>query len=103
MAVIRARAPLASLTIRQCRYRNVRRRLGASQAQFAALVRAAGKAVVCQWESRKRCPSPVFWQRIRQADEQAGVTRAALGFRYPPTRLLEQAERLSGHGVNRIE
>jgi hypothetical protein len=76
--------------------RNVRRRLGASQAQFAALVGAAGKAVVYQWDSRKRCPSPVFGERIRQADEKAGVTRAALGFRYPSTRSLEQAEQLSG-------
>jgi DNA-binding transcriptional regulator YiaG len=48
--------------------RHVRRRLGASQAQFAALVGAACKAVVYQWESRKRCPSPVFWQRIQDID-----------------------------------
>ena len=30
----------------------------------SALVGAARKAVVYQWEARKRCPSPVFWQRI---------------------------------------
>ena len=45
--------------------RRVRRRLGCTQAQFAARVGAARKAVVYQWESRKRCPSPLFWQRIR--------------------------------------
>ena len=45
--------------------RRVRRRLGLTQAQFAARVGAARKAVVYQWESRKRCPSPLFWQRIQ--------------------------------------
>ena len=44
--------------------RRVRRRLGLTQAQFALRVGAARKAVVYQWESRKRCPSPLFWQRI---------------------------------------
>ena len=37
---------------------------GLSQAQLATLVGAARKAVVYQWEARKRMPSPVFWQRI---------------------------------------
>ncbi len=46
------------------RIRAVRRGLGLSQARFAARVGAARKAVVYQWEARKRCPSPVFWQRI---------------------------------------
>ena len=46
------------------RIRAVRRGLGLSQARFAARVGAARKAVVYQWETRKRCPSPVFWQRI---------------------------------------
>jgi ribosome-binding protein aMBF1 (putative translation factor) len=46
--------------------RRVRRRLGLTQAQFAARVGAARKAVVYQWEARKRCPSPLFWQRIRE-------------------------------------
>lgn len=44
--------------------RRVRPDLGLSLAQFASRVGAAGRAVVYQWESRKRCPSPVFWQRI---------------------------------------
>jgi len=38
--------------------------LGLTQAPLAARVGAARKAVVYQWESRKRCPSPLFWERI---------------------------------------
>lgn len=38
----------------------VRRQLHLSQVQLATLVGAARKAVIYQWESRKRCPSPVF-------------------------------------------
>ena len=44
--------------------RALRRARGVSQAQLATLVGAARKAVVYQWEARKRCPSPVFWQRL---------------------------------------
>ena len=44
--------------------RVLRRERGVSQAQLAALVGAARKAVVYQWEARKRTPSPLFWQRI---------------------------------------
>ena len=43
----------------------LRRRLDISQSGFARLVGAARKAVVYQWEARKRCPSPVFWARIQ--------------------------------------
>jgi ribosome-binding protein aMBF1 (putative translation factor) len=46
------------------RLRRLRQQLRASQADLAARIGAAGKAVVYQWESRKRTPSPVFWQRI---------------------------------------
>ena len=42
----------------------VRRRLQVSQRELALLIGAARKAVVYQWEARKRCPSPVFWQKI---------------------------------------
>ena len=61
------RAPLTWSTVPvdyDVRIRAVRRGLGLSQAQFAARVGAARKAVVYQWEARKRYPSPVFWQRI---------------------------------------
>jgi ribosome-binding protein aMBF1 (putative translation factor) len=44
----------------------VRRRLGLSQQQLAVKVSAASKAVVYQWESGKRKPSPVFWLRIQR-------------------------------------
>ena len=44
--------------------RALRRAHGLSQAQLATLVGAARKAVVYQWETRKRTPSPLFWQRI---------------------------------------
>ena len=42
----------------------LRLELSLSQQQLAAKVGAAGKAVVYQWESGKRKPSPVFWLRI---------------------------------------
>ena len=44
----------------------LRRRLGLSQEQFATRIGAASKAVVYQWESGKRQPSPVFWLRIKR-------------------------------------
>ena len=44
--------------------RALRRARGLSQGQLATLVGAAQKAVVYQWEARKRTPSPVFWQRL---------------------------------------
>jgi hypothetical protein len=31
---------------------------------LARRIGAAGKAVVYQWESRKRTPSPVLWQQV---------------------------------------
>ena len=63
------RAPLTWSTIPpdyDVQIRALRQRLDLSQARFAELVRAASKAVVYQWESRKRCPSPVFWRRIEE-------------------------------------
>jgi DNA-binding transcriptional regulator YiaG len=42
----------------------LRGRLGVSQRELAVRIGAAGKAVVYQWESGKRQPSPVFWMRI---------------------------------------
>ena len=44
--------------------RALRRARGLSQQQLATRVGAARKAVVYQWEARKRTPSPVFWRRI---------------------------------------
>ena len=50
------------------RLRALRRRLGLTQGALAERIAAAGKAVVYQWEARKRRPSPVFWQRIRRLE-----------------------------------
>ena len=47
--------------------------LGLSQQELAAKVGAAGKAVVYQWESGKRKPSPVFWLRIQRLLRTRGV------------------------------
>ena len=44
--------------------RGLRRRLRLTQAGLAMRIGAAGKAVIYQWESRKRTPSPVLWQRV---------------------------------------
>jgi DNA-binding transcriptional regulator YiaG len=59
----------------------LRRRLGFSQQQLAARVGAAGKAVVYQWESGKRRPSPVFWLRVERLE------------RIDPTKSSEAGER----------
>jgi DNA-binding transcriptional regulator YiaG len=42
----------------------LRHRLRLSQQELATKVGAASKAVVYQWETGKRKPSPVFWLRI---------------------------------------
>ena len=44
--------------------RALRRRMRLTQDALARRIGAAGKAVIYQWESRKRRPSPVLWQRI---------------------------------------
>jgi DNA-binding XRE family transcriptional regulator len=44
----------------------LRLRLRLTQGEFARRIGAANKAVVYQWEARKRIPSVVFWRRIEQ-------------------------------------
>jgi DNA-binding transcriptional regulator YiaG len=44
----------------------LRHRLGLSQQQLAAKVGATSKAVIYQWESGKRTPSPVFWLKVER-------------------------------------
>jgi DNA-binding transcriptional regulator YiaG len=44
----------------------IRRRLHFTQAALATRVGAANKAVVYQWETGKRTPSPVFWARLQR-------------------------------------
>jgi DNA-binding XRE family transcriptional regulator len=46
------------------RLRRIRRTLRLTQTQLATTIGAAGKAVIYQWESEKRRPSPVFWKAI---------------------------------------
>ena len=62
------RAPLTWASVPEnydAQIRALRRARGLGQAQLATLVGAARKAVVYQWEARKRWPSPVFWARIQ--------------------------------------
>ena len=46
------------------RVRRTRLALGCTLAQFAIRLGAANKAVIYQWESRKRTPSPMFWRKV---------------------------------------
>ena len=64
--------------------RALRRARGLSQAQLATLVGAARKAVVYQWEARKRCPSPVFWCRIIDLDPALPDVAKTAGLSPPP-------------------
>jgi DNA-binding transcriptional regulator YiaG len=59
----------------------LRRRLGLSQQELAVEVGAASKAVVYQWESGKRKPSPVFWLRVEQLQRLSKSKTAARGKR----------------------
>ena len=46
------------------RLRKLRQRLCLSQRMLATQIGAANKAVVYQWESGRRRPSAVLWQRV---------------------------------------
>jgi DNA-binding transcriptional regulator YiaG len=67
--------------------RALRRRLGLTQDGLARRIGAAGKAVIYQWESRKRTPSPVLWQQVmrlqlveaRTAEASAAGPRSSRG------------------------
>ncbi len=48
----------------------IRQELHLTQARLAEQIGAASKAVVYQWESGKRKPSPVFWRRIQELIER---------------------------------
>ncbi len=51
--------------------------LGLSQSQLALEIGAAGKAVVYQWESRKRVPSRLFWSRVVALERAGSQARSA--------------------------
>jgi DNA-binding transcriptional regulator YiaG len=53
----------------QC-VRDLRHRSQLTQAALARRIGAGGKAVVYQWESQKRRPSPVFWQRLLELEHR---------------------------------
>jgi DNA-binding transcriptional regulator YiaG len=55
----------------------LRYRLGLSQKRLAAMVGAASKAVVYQWESGKRKPSAVFWLRVERLQHRADAPTIA--------------------------
>jgi DNA-binding transcriptional regulator YiaG len=50
------------------RLREMRGRRSLTQDALARHIGAAGKAVIYQWESRKRTPSPVLWQRVLELE-----------------------------------
>jgi DNA-binding transcriptional regulator YiaG len=82
----------------QLRY--LRSNLQLTQADLAQHLGAASKAVVYQWESRKRTPSPVFWQRVLQLASRGRPAKArdlALA-RSPAAGLAPGAV---GHTINR--
>ena len=48
-----------------------------TQTELATSIGAAGKAVIYQWESRKRRPSPILWGRVSElAQKTAGFEPA---------------------------
>ena len=51
--------------------KHLRRQLRLTQEGLVQRIGAARKAVVYQWESRKRTPSLVFWQRIQELRRNA--------------------------------
>jgi DNA-binding transcriptional regulator YiaG len=59
------------------RLRDLRQRQQLTQAALAHQIGAARKAVVYQWESRKRTPSPVLWQRVLDLEAKEAVRRVA--------------------------
>ena len=59
----------------------LRRHLDISQSGLARLVGAAGKAVVYQWEARKRTPSPLFWQRVHELQSDVAADTSGTGRR----------------------
>jgi len=72
--------------------RALRLELGLSQRTFAQRIGAAGKAVIYQWESRKRTPSPVLWARVLLLRERPPASQATRQGR--PTLLPRETERM---------
>lgn len=64
--------------------RALRQRRRLTQGALARRIGAAGKAVVYQWESRKRTPSPVFWTRVLELQGQPWERRTGTLRRLAP-------------------
>jgi DNA-binding transcriptional regulator YiaG len=60
------------------RLKRLRRKCRLTQAQLAKAIGAANKAVVYQWESGLRKPSPVFWQKIAELEKTSITARRHL-------------------------
>jgi DNA-binding transcriptional regulator YiaG len=73
------------------RLKRLRRRLRLTQHDLARRIGAANKAVVYQWESRQRTPSPVFWQRVEALSgtslDTPRVQTSRRGLAHRPNRL----------------
>ncbi len=72
--------------------RALRRRLRLTQDDLARRIGAAGKAVIYQWESRKRTPSPVLWQqvmRLQLVGARAAVSNRGLAPTREPMRAVD--------------
>jgi DNA-binding transcriptional regulator YiaG len=88
------RAPLPSVpNDYDQQLRALRRRLRLTQDGLARRIGAAGKAVIYQWESRRRTPSPVLWQQVlrlqlvgaRAVEASAAGPKASRGMRSAPS------------------
>jgi DNA-binding XRE family transcriptional regulator len=55
----------------------LRLRLHLTQAGLARCIGAASKAVIYQWESKRRTPSATFWQRLEQLAASPTVKKPA--------------------------
>ena len=66
------------------------RRLRFTQDGLARRIGAAGKAVIYQWESRKRTPSPVLWQQVMRL-QLVGARAAVSSLEVAPNRELRRA------------
>ena len=76
----------------RARLRDLRRRLKLTQADLAGLLGAANKAVVYQWESGKRVPSPVFWERVTRLEScrvEGAEPRDLRAPNWPPSAKIE--------------
>ncbi len=63
--------------------RKLRRRMRLTQEALAHRIGAAGKAVVYQWESKRRRPSPVLWRRVIELDGRLGASIEPTGSALP--------------------